>query len=79
MDSCNHHGSHHENNDCCGSGHQGGHGHHGGECGCSCGGGYRRRFMTRAERIAGLEEYQAELTKELEAVAETIQELKKRK
>jgi hypothetical protein len=35
--------------------------------------------MTRAERIAGLEEYQAELTKELEAVAETIQELKKRK
>ena len=78
MDSCNHHGSHHENSDCCGSGHQKGQGHHGSECCCSSGG-YRRRFMTRAERIAGLEEYQAELTKELEAVAETIQELKRRK
>ena len=78
MDSCNHHGSHHGDSGCC-CGRQEGHGHHGGECCGSFGGGYRRRFMTRAERIAGLEEYQAELTKELEAVAETIQELKRKK
>lgn len=78
MDSCNHHRSPHGDSGCCG-GHQEGHGHHGSECCCSMGGGYRRRFMTRAERIAGLEEYQAELAKELEAVAEAIQELKKRK
>jgi hypothetical protein len=35
--------------------------------------------MTRAERVAGLKEYQAELTKELEAVAEAIQDLKRKK
>jgi hypothetical protein len=35
--------------------------------------------MTRTERIAGLEEYQAELTKELEAVAEAIQDLRRKK
>jgi len=78
MDSCNHHGSHHGDSGCC-CGHHEGQGHHGGG-GCGpFGGGHRRRFMTRAERIAGLEEYQAELTKELEAVAETIQELKRKK
>jgi hypothetical protein len=77
MCSCNNDGPNHGGSGCCG-GHQESRGHHGGECGCSSGG-YRRRFMTRTERIAGLEEYQAELTKELEAVAEAIQDLKRKK
>lgn len=37
--------------------------------------GYRRRFLTKAERAEKLEKYAEELRKELEAVEERIKEL----
>jgi hypothetical protein len=54
---------------CCGT-----RGHHGGLCGCGCGGqGHLgRRFMTKEERIAGLEEYLESLQKEAQAAEEHI-------
>jgi hypothetical protein len=61
------HGRHH-----CGCGQ----GHHGGSCGCGCGGGFGRRFLTKEEKIAGLEEYLESLQKEAQAVEERIAELK---
>jgi len=55
------------------------------ECGCSCGPRhheelhrhpYRRRFLTKAEKIERLQNYAEELKKELAAVQERIKELK---
>ena len=59
------HGEHHEQ--------------HGRECHCGCGGeghGFHRRFATREERIAGLQEYLEDLRAEAQAVEEHIAELK---
>ena len=53
-----------------------GHGHHGGSCGCGCGGGFGRRFLTKEEKIAGLQEYLEGLRKEAQAVEERITALK---
>ena len=54
-----------------------GQGHHGGSCGCGCGcgGGFGRRFLTKEEKIAGLQEYLENLQKEAQAVEERITEL----
>lgn len=38
--------------------------------------GYRRRFLTKMERIEKLDKYAEDLRKELEAVEEHIKELK---
>ena len=37
--------------------------------------GYRRRFLTKAEKTENLEKYAEDLSKELEAVKEQIEEL----
>jgi len=56
------------------------------ECGgeCHCGGGcnceghhFQRRFKTKAERIARLESYLSELKQEVQAVEETLADLRK--
>lgn len=77
---------------CCNEGHGHHHGrHHGGGCeggGCSCGcgggsececgnGGFERRFQTKAEQIAELEEYLGELKAEVQAVEERLADLRK--
>ena len=58
-------------------------GHHGHAGGCCCEGRgwgpdfpFRRRFPTRAERIARLEEYLQELQAEVQAVQERLAEMK---
>lgn len=84
--SCEHHthhapwrASHHHWG--CGHGHPGHHphwgaGHHSGECCCTPG--YpHRRFITREEIIAQLEEYLKNLQAEAKGVEEHIAELKK--
>jgi hypothetical protein len=58
---------------CCSDGHGAHHGHSG-SCCCDPHG-FARRFVTRAERLAALESYRDELTKELEGVSERISEL----
>ena len=55
--------------------------HHGMEsCECGCHdeshGQYKRRFLTKAEKIEKLQNYAEELKKELTAVQEQIKELK---
>ena len=48
-------------------------------CGCSCGchdGRFQRRFHTRAEQIAELEAYLAELKLEVQAVEEHLADLR---
>ncbi|HML02089.1 MAG TPA: hypothetical protein VK487_01815 [Candidatus Bathyarchaeia archaeon] len=48
-------------------------------CGCSMhaeGHGYRRRFLTKAEKLEKLKSYAEELKKELTAVEEKVKELK---
>ncbi|MGA9347542.1 MAG: hypothetical protein WBW48_01895 [Anaerolineae bacterium] len=62
-------------------GHGGYHGHHGYGCCCGpadCGPGHHfgRRFATREERIARLEEYLQDLQAEAKAVEERIAEFK---
>ena len=55
--------------------------HHGGHesnCGCGMHGheqGYRRRFLTKAEKTEKLKKYAEELKEELKAVEEKIKEL----
>ncbi len=79
------HGKHH---DChshrSGHGHHDCHGHHGhakhhrcatARC-CKSGHSFKRRFFTREERIAWLEEYLEELQAEAEAVEERIANMK---
>ena len=63
-------------NDECGCGMH--HGRHDSYCGCGMHGheqGYRRRFLTKAERIEKLKDYAEELKKELKAVEEKIKEM----
>ena len=59
---CGEHGDHKE---CCG-----------GECGCGHGGKFHRRYQTKAEKIAELEQYQNELKTELQAVEEMLADLR---
>lgn len=73
-----------EHEEQCGcQGHHGQHGRHGHQghgagCGCGMGMGHfsGRRFFTREERIARLEEYLKELQAEAKAVEERIAEMK---
>jgi len=54
------------------------HGRHDVDCGCGMHGhehGYRRRFLTKAEKIEKLKNYAEELKKELKAVDEKIKEM----
>ncbi|MCC6442171.1 MAG: hypothetical protein IT210_01805 [Armatimonadetes bacterium] len=49
-------------------------------CGCSCcggSGGFQRRFITKGEKIARLEEYKKQLDLELQGVQEEIDRLNK--
>ncbi len=48
-------------------------------CGCDCCGGhhFHRRYQTKAEQIAELEAYLAELKLEVQAVEERLADLKK--
>jgi hypothetical protein len=48
-------------------------------CGCDCCGGhhFHRRYQTKAEQIADLEAYLAELKLEVQAVEERLADLKK--
>ncbi|MFY9140104.1 MAG: hypothetical protein WBJ83_03865 [Thermacetogeniaceae bacterium] len=55
-----------------------GHYHHGG-CGCCCGGGFNRRFFTKEEKIAKLENYLKDLKAEMAAVEDKIKRLKEEK
>jgi hypothetical protein len=64
-----HHGHGHRHCGC-------GQGHHDGSCGCGGSGGFGRRFLTKEEKIAGLEEYLENLQKEAQAVEERIAGLK---
>jgi hypothetical protein len=60
-------------------GHHGHGGHHDRGCGCSCrhgASGFQRRFWTKEERIAWLEEYLAELQAEAKGVEERIANMK---
>ncbi len=63
-------------NECgCQEGHEGGHG-----CNCGChghGGGFERRFQTKAEQIAELEAYLSDLKTEVQAVEEHLADLRK--
>lgn len=50
------------------------------DCGCECCGGngrFQRRYQTKAEQIAELEAYLAELGLEVQAVEEQLADLKK--
>ena len=61
----------------------------GGKCACGGGGrsedcccegsGFKRRFQTKAEQVAELQAYLAELKAEVEAVEEHIADLKRKK
>ena len=54
------------------------HGRHDSYCCCSMHGhehGYRRRFLTKAEKTEKLKDYAEELKKELKAVEEKIKEM----
>ena len=48
-------------------------------CGCDCCGGhhFQRRYQTKAEQIADLEAYLADLRLEVQAVEERLADLKK--
>jgi hypothetical protein len=52
--------------------------HHRGSCscGCDCSEGFGRRFLTKEEKIAGLQEYLESLQKEAQAVEGHIAALK---
>jgi hypothetical protein len=63
-------------NDECGCGMH--HERHESPCGCGMHGheqGYRRRFLTKAEKIERLKSYAEELRKELKAVEEKLKEI----
>ncbi|MFH0768291.1 MAG: hypothetical protein V1932_01830 [Chloroflexota bacterium] len=64
----------------CGCGGHEPHGHHGCSCGCHQhhgGMGFHRRFVSREEIAARLEEYLKQLQAEAKGVEERISELKK--
>jgi len=48
-------------------------------CGCGCEGGFTRRFQTKAEQTAELEEYLNDLKTEVQAVEERLKDLKRNK
>jgi hypothetical protein len=54
-------------------------------CGCSCCGcgsseqGFKRRYQTKAEQVAELERYLADLKDEVQAVEERLADLKRKK
>jgi hypothetical protein len=52
------------------------HSHHECECGCH-GGHFERRYQTKAEKIADLEDYLKELKTEVQAVEEHLADLRK--
>ena len=63
-------------NDECGCGMH--HGRHDSYCGCGMHGheqGYRRRFITKAEKTENLKNYAEELRKELKGVEEKLKEM----
>ena len=47
------------------------------ECHCGHGNHFHRRYQTKAEKIAELEQYQGELKTELQAVEEMLADLRK--
>ena len=47
------------------------------ECCCGHGNQFHRRYQTKAEKIAELEQYQGELKTELQAVEEMLADLRK--
>ena len=53
--------------------------HHHGECQCGCGEGrnFRRRYQTKAEQVAELEDYLKDLKAEVQAVEEQLADLQK--
>lgn len=60
----------HSDQDCGCGGHE--------ECGCGGNGsGFERQYMTRAEQIAELEKYLADLKLEVQAVEEHLEDLRK--
>jgi hypothetical protein len=63
----------------CQSGQECGCGEHGGGCGCGDHGAHSnmRRYQTKAEQIAELEEYLGDLKNELQAVEEHLADLRK--
>jgi hypothetical protein len=70
-----HHGGHIKEGCCCG-----GECHCGSHCCCECcgeGRSFQRRYMTKAEKIAELEGYLDELKKEVQAVEEMLEDLRK--
>jgi hypothetical protein len=49
-------------------------------CGsCSCEGGFKRRYQTKAEQIAEFEQYLQDLKAEVKAVGEELADLKRKK
>lgn len=66
---CERHESRHHNHHCCGE-----HRHH--HCHSGRERGFHRRFATRAERLAEMEEYLRDLQAEVKAVEEQIADLK---
>ncbi len=46
-------------------------------CGCACAPKFQRRYQTKAEQIAKLEKYLAELKLEVQAVEEHLADLRK--
>ncbi len=78
---CGHEHHHQEHSHECGCG-AGGCGCEEEAAGCSCGcgghhGEFRRHYETKAERIAELEAYQADLKVEMEAVEEQLADLRR--
>ena len=51
---------------------------HGCSCGCGGHGQFGRRFLTKEEEVAGLEEYLENLQKEVQAVQEHIAKLQEK-
>jgi hypothetical protein len=70
------HPNHHPDCECEGEGHACS---CGGECECGCHGGhhFERRFQTKAEQIAELEAYLADLKTEVQAVEEHLADLRR--
>jgi hypothetical protein len=77
---CGHHGGHgrhrshgsHAGSDC-GCGHRG---HQSGQCGCGGQHGLKRRFWSREEKTAWLEQYLEDLENEAQAVRERLAKIK---
>ena len=75
MCQCNHPTGH--DCECEGHGHACGCGEDACECGCHSGHHFERRFQTKAEQIAELEAYLADLKTEVQAVEEHLADLRR--